>query len=528
MRDEFRDEDPDKIEDWEADLLAISTVAVPPPMDNYYPLDGVNEDHDPDPNPGKREWEARWVRALDVVDGWLAEHDKHLRRSRRLAPDLDDELRRLAAALLVYVWVTNKKIVVRGFRSEDCRKQIFGISFALQQAVGNSEDVDDNAVVRPGSMLHSVMDCACDAEEAGVPEPRAILEAVTAMPNHEATVRWDALRIVAWPPRSARPDPGNPWFTAEEETVPLTQVQQAPVEQLLAGLDAMPGLDSVKSLVRAQTAALHISAERARRGMKVPDQNRHIVFRGNPGTGKTTIARLFASIFANLGICDNYTMVETDRSGLVSQWVGKTALRTNKVIDVALGGVLFIDEAYALAASSDGTGDRFAQEALATLIKRMEDDRDDLIVILAGYPDEMDRLLDMNPGLRSRIGLTVDFDDFTDEGLVEIVARMFASNDYDVTKVSLKIVSGRLAATQRDHTFGNARVMRNVFEATIRAQGVRLYASTAVASDQSLRQITDADLAAGLDEVLPTSRRQSSVMLRSSPAMGRAESSPYL
>ena len=118
MSDELRDEDPGKIEDWEAQLLAISTVAVPPPMDNYYPLDGANDDYDP--NPGKREWEAQWVRALDVVDGWLAEHDKHLRRSRRLAPALDDELRRLVAALLVYVWVTNKKTSVRGFTSEDC------------------------------------------------------------------------------------------------------------------------------------------------------------------------------------------------------------------------------------------------------------------------------------------------------------------------------------------------------------------------------------------------------------------------
>lgn len=169
-----------------------------------------------------------------------------------------------------------------------------------------------------------------------------------------------------------------------------------------------------------------------------------------------------------------YGMVETDRSGIVAQCLGKTALRTNKVIDEALGGVLFIDEAYSLAPSVGSSGDRFALEALATLIKRMEGDRDDLIVILAGYPDDMDRPLDMNPGLRSRIGLTVDFQDYIDEELVDILVGTFTRNDYVASPAGLDRVHERLQVTRRTRTFGNTRIMRNVFEAAIRVRGARL------------------------------------------------------
>ena len=200
-----------------------------------------------------------------------------------------------------------------------------------------------------------------------------------------------------------------------------------PIEELLTELDALVGLEQVKTDVRRLTSLLRIQRLREERGLPTLETSHHLVFTGNPGTGKTTVARLLSQILRALGIVSKGHLVETDRSGLVAGYVGQTAPRTRGVLESALGGTLLIDEAYALARGSEQD---FGREAIDTLVKFMEDHRDDLAVIAAGYPDEMAMLIDTNPGLRSRFTRTIHFPDFTTEELIAIFESMSAANRY--------------------------------------------------------------------------------------------------
>jgi hypothetical protein len=193
----------------------------------------------------------------------------------------------------------------------------------------------------------------------------------------------------------------------------------------------------------------------------------HLVFYGNPGTGKTTVARLLAQIYRSLGVLSKGHLVETDRAGLVAGYVGQTALKVKEVVTQAIGGVLFIDEAYSLKPKDDGND--FGQEAIETLLKQMEDHRDDLVVIVAGYPEEMNRFLSANPGLQSRFNKYLTFDDYTPEQLMLIFNRFSQKSDYalDSTAEAKLMDLFRAAYMNRDRYFGNARLARNVFERSI-------------------------------------------------------------
>ena len=267
------------------------------------------------------------------------------------------------------------------------------------------------------------------------------------------------------------------------------------VEDVLAELDSLVGLEGVKAEVKRIVNLAKVNEARRAQGLKVPPMTYHMVFTGNPGTGKTTVARIVARAFRALGIAKSGQLVETDRSGLVGRYAGETAVKTNEKVDEAIGGILFVDEAYQLASSDS---DDYGKEAIATLLKRMEDDRDKLIVIAAGYTDEMRDFLDANSGLRSRFAKTIEFSDYTAKELAEIFRSMAKKNEFVLAadlEEGLDAAMAKLTA-KRDRTFGNARFVRQLFEDATGRQANRLAESGNLDAD-ALKTLALADLGLG-------------------------------
>ncbi|COE07717.1 AAA family ATPase [Bacillus cereus] len=262
--------------------------------------------------------------------------------------------------------------------------------------------------------------------------------------------------------------------SVEETTVKIGQVesivQDYTFEELMEQLNRLIGMPQLKQDIQNIVNLIKIQQMRSSKGMKTVAMSRHLVFTGNPGTGKTTVARLLSQIYRKLGILNSGHLVEVDRAGLVAGYVGQTAIKTDEVIKKAIGGVLFIDEAYTL------SNDDFGKEAIDTILKRMEDYREELIVIVAGYPDKMLSFIQSNPGLESRFNKYIQFDDYLPQELVQIFEMMCVEQNYCVDQEALDKVYtyAEKQFTNRNDNFSNARLMRNVFEQTITNQANRL------------------------------------------------------
>ncbi len=271
-----------------------------------------------------------------------------------------------------------------------------------------------------------------------------------------------------------------------------------PLEDLLAELDELVGQEAVKHRVHLVADFLRVQQLRAERELPTIETSYHLVFTGNPGTGKTTVARLLARIYRTLGVLDRGHLVEVDRSGLVAGFVGQTAPLVTARFDEADQGMLFIDEAYALARG--GTND-FGREAIDQIVKLMEDRRDRVVLVVAGYSGEMAEFLDTNPGLRSRFPTVVDFPDYSTDELVEIVVRQGERQRYELDESAVAALRGLLDSAPRGQGFGNARLARNLFEAAIANHASRVIRAGGDPTTDQLTTLVAEDLPAGLEEL---------------------------
>ena len=278
----------------------------------------------------------------------------------------------------------------------------------------------------------------------------------------------------------------------DEFTLSYTYQEKKRVDEALKPyldeLNHMIGLNRIKEQIHDIVCEINVAKLRKAFRLKAPKTTRHMVFVGNPGTGKTTVARMLADIFKTLGVIPTNNLVEVDRSGLVAAYAGQTALKTKKAIDSAIGGVLFIDEAYAICRSDN---DDFGYEALDTLTKSLEDYREDMIVIVAGYKKEMSEFLDSNPGLNSRFKTIISFDDYSGQELYKIFLSLLKDNDYHLDEEAKKVTKDFFASIKG--LAGNGRSIRNIFEDVVLQQSRRVNSLDDI-SIETLSEIKACDL----------------------------------
>lgn len=252
-----------------------------------------------------------------------------------------------------------------------------------------------------------------------------------------------------------------------------TESRHYPLEQIEAKLSRLVGMEEVKRTVREIYAWLYINRLRKQYNLKASAQSLHMLFKGNPGTGKTTVARLLGDLFSEMGVLAKGHLIEAERADLVGEYIGQTAQKTRDLIKKAQGGILFVDEAYSLARGGEKD---FGKEAIDTLVKHMEDKKDEFVLILAGYSNEMERFMRMNPGLPSRFPLIISFPNYTDSELGAISDQMLEDREYKLTSEARRKLAKHLKikVQENEKSFSNGRYVRNIIEKSIRQQAVRL------------------------------------------------------
>ncbi|MFR9675700.1 right-handed parallel beta-helix repeat-containing protein [Streptomyces sp. TR02-1] len=346
-------------------------------------------------------------------------------------------------------------------------------------ARGGYEFAEEGAVVE---------DCTSDesAAPSAAPVPPPVPAVATASVTGAAGLLTSARAVPS--PRDAAPAPDESEKDGAEE-----RPAARPSAEVLGELDGLVGLESVKREVRTLTNMIEVGRRREEAGLKAASARRHLVFTGSPGTGKTTVARLYGEILHALGVLGSGHLVEVSRVDLVGEHIGSTAIRTQEAFDRARGGVLFIDEAYAL--SPEDSGRDFGREAIDTLVKLMEDHRDEVVVIAAGYTAEMERFLAVNPGVASRFSRTITFGDYAPEELLHIVEQQAADHEYHLADGTGEALLRHFAALPKGPSFGNGRTARQTFEAMVERHAGRV-AQLSSASTEELTLLHPEDLPA--------------------------------